>query len=68
MQVESVVEYLDSPAKSRDWLRSLGIENVQRAHGNLVAMADAGVTLDLLAIVWEQLGEHLPGVSHPDTV
>jgi glutamate-ammonia-ligase adenylyltransferase len=68
MQLESVVEYLDSPAKSREWLRSLGIEDVMRAHGNLVAMAEAGVTLDLLAIVWKQLAEHLAQVSHPDTV
>ena len=68
MQVESVVEYLDSPAKSREWLRSLGIDDVRRAHRNLVAMAEAGVTLDLLAIVWKQLGEHLAQVSHPDTV
>ena len=68
MQVESVVEYLDSPANARDWLRSLGIEDVPRAHHNLVAMAEAGVTLDLLAIFWEQLGEHLARVSHPDAV
>jgi glutamate-ammonia-ligase adenylyltransferase len=31
-------------------------------------MADAGVTLDLLAIVWKQLGEHLAHVSDPDSV
>ncbi len=68
MQVASVVEYLDHPAKARDWLRSLGIEDVERAHRNLVAMAEAGVTLDLLAIVWQQLGEHLGHVSHPDMV
>ena len=68
MQVKSVVEYLDSPAKAREWLRSLGIDDIRRAHRNLVAMAEAGVTLDLLAIVWEQLDEHLAQVSHPDTV
>lgn len=68
MQIDSVVEFLDSPAKSCEWLRSLGIEDVRRAHGNLVSMADAGVTLDLLAIVWDQLGEHLPRVSDPDSV
>ncbi|MBI2478580.1 MAG: bifunctional [glutamate--ammonia ligase]-adenylyl-L-tyrosine phosphorylase/[glutamate--ammonia-ligase] adenylyltransferase, partial [Planctomycetia bacterium] len=59
---------LDSTAKARVWLRSLGIDDVKRAHRNLVAMAEAGVTLDLLAVVWEQLGEHLPQASHPDTV
>ncbi|MBC8352142.1 MAG: bifunctional [glutamate--ammonia ligase]-adenylyl-L-tyrosine phosphorylase/[glutamate--ammonia-ligase] adenylyltransferase [Planctomycetes bacterium] len=68
MQVESVVEYLDSPAKAREWLRSLGVDDIRSAHGNLVAMADAGVTLDLLAVVWEQLADHLAGVSHPDSV
>ncbi len=68
MQLESVVTYLDSPAKAREWLRSIGIENVAQAHRNLVAMADRGVTLDLMAIILQQLGEHLPSVSDPDAV
>ncbi|MCA9124077.1 MAG: bifunctional [glutamate--ammonia ligase]-adenylyl-L-tyrosine phosphorylase/[glutamate--ammonia-ligase] adenylyltransferase [Planctomycetaceae bacterium] len=68
MQIDSVVEYLDSPAKSHDWLRAMGIDDVPRAHRNLVSMADTGVTLDLLAIVWGQLSEHMPRVSDPDAV
>jgi glutamate-ammonia-ligase adenylyltransferase len=68
MQLESVVDYLDNEAKAADWLKSLGIEDNQRARGNLVAMAEAGVTLDLLAVICEQLGEHLPSVSDPDRV
>ncbi|MBP87436.1 MAG: bifunctional [glutamate--ammonia ligase]-adenylyl-L-tyrosine phosphorylase/[glutamate--ammonia-ligase] adenylyltransferase [Planctomycetaceae bacterium] len=68
MQLESVVQYLDSEASARDWLKSLGVSNAQQAHRNLVAIADAGITLDLLAVICEQLSEHLPGVSDPDRV
>lgn len=68
MQTESVVEILDNPAKARDWLRSVGVDNVEQAHRNLVAMADSRITLDLLAIILQQLSDHLPNVSHPDAV
>ena len=44
MQLESVVQYLDSEASARDWLKSLGVSNAQQAHRNLVAIADAGAT------------------------
>ena len=36
------------------------------AHANLVRMATAGMTLDLLAAICDQLAEHLPRSSDPD--
>jgi len=68
MQVESILRYLDDVEQARPWLRSLGIEDTLRAHGNLVAMAEAGVTLDLLASICGQLQEHLAKASDPDRV
>ena len=37
-----------------------------RAHANLLNMATAGLTLDLLADLGDQLAEHLPQSSDPD--
>jgi len=39
---------------------------LRRAHANLVRMATSGLTLDLLAVVCDQLAEHLPGSADPD--
>jgi glutamate-ammonia-ligase adenylyltransferase len=66
MRVEQLHRYLDHPAEAGAWLRTLGLRDVDRAHGNLVRIATAGVTLDLLATICEQLAEHLPGSSDAD--
>ena len=66
MHVEQLVNYLDRPEEARKWLKSLGVENVLRAHGDLLGMAKAGLTVDLLTIVCAQLSEHLPGISDAD--
>ena len=42
------------------------MEDVKRAHANLVNLATAGITLDLLAVICDQLAEHLPRSSNPD--
>lgn len=63
---EQLVQYLNDPVTATDWLRSLHIDNVQRAHRNLVGMAECGLTLDLLGIVCQRLAEHLPACSDPD--
>jgi glutamate-ammonia-ligase adenylyltransferase len=57
---------LDSPAAADEWLRSWGIENVARAHRNLVSLAQSGITLDLLAVICDQLRQSLPRLSDPD--
>jgi [glutamine synthetase] adenylyltransferase / [glutamine synthetase]-adenylyl-L-tyrosine phosphorylase len=66
MQIDQLRSYLDDEAKAASWFRSLGIVDVKRAHANLVNMATVGLTLDLLAILADQLGEHLPRASDPD--
>jgi len=59
-------QHLDDPAAAAGWLRGLGITDVRRAHENLLAMARAGMPLDLLSVVCDQLAEHLPRSADPD--
>ena len=59
-------QYLDDFYTAAAWLRGLGIVDLQRAHGNLRGMAEAGVTLDLLSEIATQLEKHLPGSADPD--
>jgi glutamate-ammonia-ligase adenylyltransferase len=66
MQIEQLRGYLDDESAAAPWLRSLGIVDLGRAHANLVNMATAGLTLDLLASLCDQLAEHLPQSSDPD--
>lgn len=66
MHPEELRHLLDEPAQAAVWLRNAGIINVDRGHGNLVRMATAGITLDLLAIMCDQLAELLPKSSDPD--
>jgi glutamate-ammonia-ligase adenylyltransferase len=66
MDSETLVRYLDRPDAAADWLRTWGIENVERAHANLIGLAKAGITLDLLVVVCEQLEQTLPKLSDPD--
>ena len=66
MDIETVRQFLDDPADTPPWLSAWGIADAQRAHTNLLAMAEAGVTLDLLANLATQLAENLPASSDPD--
>ena len=66
MDIEQLVLYLDNSDTAAVWLRSLGLEDLPRAHRNLVTVADSGMTLDLVAQLADQLIEHLPQTSHPD--
>jgi len=66
MQIDQLREYLDQPDRAAEWLRTWGVDDVVRAHVNLVGMATAGITLDLLADTCDQLAEHLPGCPAPD--
>ncbi len=66
MHIDQLHRYLDEPAEAAAWLRSLGVTDLARAHANLVRMATAGVTLDLLAAICDQFAEHLPRSSDPD--
>jgi glutamate-ammonia-ligase adenylyltransferase len=66
MEVTTLRQYLDDSYAAAVWLCGLGIVDVRRGHGNLVDMATAGVTLDLLAGICGQLEQHLPGCADPD--
>jgi [glutamine synthetase] adenylyltransferase / [glutamine synthetase]-adenylyl-L-tyrosine phosphorylase len=66
MDVPTLRHYLDDPYDAAVWLCGFGIVDVRRGHGNLVGMAMAGVTLDLLATMATQLERHLPGCADPD--
>lgn len=66
METDRLIRYLDSASAAGEWLTQLGVENLSRAHGNLVRMTQAGLTLDLLAAFCDQLARHLPKSSDPD--
>lgn len=66
MQLDQLRRYLDSPAEVEAWLRSWGLDDPQHGHANLVSMATAGLTFDLLAAVCDCLAGQLPQTSDPD--
>jgi [glutamine synthetase] adenylyltransferase / [glutamine synthetase]-adenylyl-L-tyrosine phosphorylase len=66
MRIEELSGFLDHPAEAVDWLRGCALTNLERAHANLVHMAAAGVTLDLLADICDQLAQLLPGCPDAD--
>jgi len=66
MNIETLRQYLDDSYAAGVWLCGLGITDVRRGHGNLLGMATAGVTLDLLAVICDQLEWHLPRCADPD--
>src|SRR5690349_7808916 len=66
MQLEQLHRFLDNPSEAVRWLSAWQVDDVQRAHGNLVRLATAGITLDLLANICEQVAEQLPRLSDPD--
>lgn len=66
MEIQQLTTYLDHPAEAADWLRSLGLVDLERGHANLLRLATSGLTLDLLANICDQLARHLPGLGDPD--
>ena len=66
MDIHTLHQCLDEPDIAARWLRGWGVLDVKRAHGNLVAMATSGMTLDLLLVVCKQLDKHLAGCADPD--
>src|SRR5690242_13850957 len=57
---------LDDPSAAESWLREWGVADTTRAHTCLLRLADFGVTLDLLAVLCDQLAEALPRSSDAD--
>ncbi|MFH1921401.1 MAG: bifunctional [glutamate--ammonia ligase]-adenylyl-L-tyrosine phosphorylase/[glutamate--ammonia-ligase] adenylyltransferase [Planctomycetota bacterium] len=66
MDTALLSHYLDDPTAAADWLKSLGLVDIRRAHGNLLQMATGGITLDLMSAICDQLAEHLAGCADPD--
>jgi len=66
MDPTTLRRYLDDPHAAAGWLRGLGMVDLKRAHANLVRMADFGLTIDLLAVICDQLQRHLPRCADPD--
>jgi glutamate-ammonia-ligase adenylyltransferase len=66
MSVPPIRTCLDQQSAAASWLQGLGIADTRRAHGNLLGMAAAGLTLDLLAVIFEQLDRHLPACADAD--
>jgi len=60
MHPTTLRRYLDDHHAAAGWLRGLGLVDLKRAHANLVRMADFGLTIDLLAVICDQLQRHLP--------
>ena len=58
--------YLDDADAAGEYLKCLGVVDLRRAHAALVNMASAGVTLDLLATICDQLRQHLARCPDPD--
>ena len=68
MDRDQLVRYLEEPQAAKDWLRSLGIRDYQRAHETLVSLSNQGLTIELLAVIGAQLTEHLAGHPQSDDV
>jgi glutamate-ammonia-ligase adenylyltransferase len=66
MDLAQLRQHLDDPAAAEPWLRSLGLVDTTRGHGDLVRIASGGMTLDLVAVVCDQLQRHLSSSADPD--
>ena len=66
MDIKQLRTCLDEPAAGARWLHDVGVRDTLRGQTNLLAMATAGITLDLLAVMCDQLAARLPKLSDPD--
>ncbi len=67
MKIDLLRQYLDEPTAAMPWLdRALHLRETTTGHGNLRRMAEAGVTLDLLADLCEQFSQAAPTLADAD--
>ena len=66
MDTEQLIRILDSPAVAREWFQAMALNDLRQAHDALTAIAESGMTLDLVAIAATQLEHALPHVPKPD--
>ena len=68
MQVAQVIELLDSPKAAQAWLANLGITETAAAFRSLLALNEAGMTIDLVSVTLTQLEQILPTLVQPEQV
>lgn len=68
MNQSTLRHYLDNPAAAGEWLHRLGLVDANRAYQNLVSLATAGMTFDLVAEMCGQLARYLSSSADPDRV
>lgn len=66
MNLDELRRRLDDVTLADSWLRTWGVADPAQAHAVLLRIAELGVTLDLMGVVCDQLGETLPRLSDPD--
>src|SRR5690242_11034768 len=66
IDIPTVRHWLDDANAAEQFLKTLGVIDLRRAHAALVSIASSGVTLDLLTLICEQLGQALPRCPDPD--
>lgn len=67
MKIDVLRQYLDEPAAAKSWLdEALRLRETNTGHGNLRRMAEAGVTLDLLADLCDQFAAVAPRLADAD--
>ena len=66
MQTEQLLTILESSAEAARWLEPLGVANPRAAHASLSRITEAGVPIDLLAVIVDQFTEAAPDLSDPD--
>lgn len=68
MNTTTLHHYLDHVEAAAEWLGPLGIVDIKTAHANLVGIATAGITLDLVAEMCAQAAPVLAACADPDRV
>jgi len=68
MQAAQVIELLDSPKAAQAWLANLGVTETATAFRSLLALNEAGMTIDLVSVTLTQLEQILPTLVQPEQV
>jgi glutamate-ammonia-ligase adenylyltransferase len=63
---QEIADWMVEPRRAASWLMSLGVRNSVRALQNLANLAEAGIPLDLLAMLVGRLPCELKSLSDPD--
>ena len=66
MDVDLLGEFLGQPRQSEDWLSAIGVRNQRAAHTALARIVQSGLTLDLAALMCQQLEQILPATDNAD--